>query len=80
MPGGIVDFEAGGEGLALLKDGEMVLTQAQQAQLFALAASGGSASSGQTVVVTSPIYLDGRLISRNVTQHQYTDVMVRRYK
>ena len=78
--GGIVDFEAGGEGLALLKDGEMVLTQAQQAQLFALAASGGSASSGQTVVVTSPIYLDGRLISRNVTQHQYTDVMVRRYK
>lgn len=78
--GGIVDFEAGGEGLALLKDGEMVLTQAQQAQLFALAASGGSAPGSQTVVVTSPIYLDGRLISRNVTQHQYTDVMVRRYK
>ena len=78
--GGVVDFEAGGEGLALLKDGEMVLTQAQQAQLFALAASGGSAPGSQTVVVTSPVYLDGRLISRNVTQHQYTDVMVRRYK
>lgn len=78
--GGIVDFEAGGEGLALLKDGEMVLTQAQQAQLFALAASGGSASSGQTVVVATPVYLDGRLIARNTTDHQFFDVMARRYR
>ena len=51
--GGVVDFEAGGEGLALLKSGEMVLTQAQQAQLFALANSGGLGDgSGR------PVYLD----------------------
>ena len=78
--GGIVDFEANGEGLALLKEGEMVLTQAQQSQLFALANGAPTAGGQQTVVVTSPVYLDGREISRNVTQHQYTDVMARRYK
>lgn len=78
--GGIVDFKADGEGLALLKEGEMVLTQAQQSQLFALANGAPTAGGQQTVVVTSPVYLDGREISRNVTQHQYTDVMARRYK
>lgn len=36
--GGIVDFSAG-EGTALLKDGEMVLTQAQQKRLFEIANS-----------------------------------------
>ena len=78
--GGVVDFEAGGEGLALLKDGEMVLTQAQQAQLFALAAGTEAAGGGQTVVVVSPVYLDGRLISQNTTDHQFSDVMARRYR
>lgn len=76
--GGIVDFEAG-EGLALLKDGEMVLTQAQQKQLFELA-SGGSGLGGQPIVVQSPVYLDGRLISKNTTGHQFSDVMARRYR
>lgn len=78
--GGVVDFEAGGEGLALLKDGEMVLTQAQQARLFALAAGTQAAGGGQTVVVVSPVYLDGRLISQNTTDHQFSDVMARRYR
>lgn len=77
--GGIVDFEAG-EGPALLKDGEMVLTQAQQAELFAIANGGTGGGGTQTIVVQSPVYLDGRLISRSVTDHQYTDVMARRYK
>jgi len=26
------------------------------------------------------IYLDGKLISKNTTQHQYTDAVARRYK
>lgn len=77
--GGVVDFETG-EGPALLKDGEMVLTQAQQAQLFALANGADSGGGAQTVVINTPVYLDGREISRTVTQHQYTDVMARRYK
>ena len=77
--GGVVDFETG-EGPALLKDGEMVLTQAQQAQLFALANGADSGGRAQTVVINTPVYLDGREISRTVTQHQYTDVMARRYK
>lgn len=77
--GGVVDFETG-EGPALLKDGEMVLTQAQQAQLFALANGADSGGGAQTVVINTPVYLDGRQISRTVTQHQYTDVMARRYK
>ncbi len=76
--GGIVDFRVG-EGLALLRDGEMVLTQAQQAKLFALA-NGAAGGGAQPIVITSPVYLDGREISRSVTQHQYTDVMARRYK
>lgn len=76
--GGIVDFEAGGEGVALLKDGEMVLTQAQQKQLFEMA--NGSIPGQQTVVVQSPVYLDGRLISKSTTDHQFADVMARRYR
>ena len=83
--GGIVDFEAG-EGPALLKSGEMVLTQAQQKTLFDIAngrkvsSTYGIGQQSQMVVIQSPVYLDGKLISRNVTQHQYTDVMTRRYK
>ena len=79
--GGIVDFEAG-EGPALLKDGEMVLTKQQQAQLFAIA-NGISTGPGNAPIVIqndTPVYLDGRLISRNSTQHQFTDAMVRRVR
>lgn len=80
--GGIVDFETG-EGPALLKDGEMVLTQAQQAELFALANGAGLASNPheQIIIVESPpIYLDGRLITKSVTTHQYNDIKVRRLR
>lgn len=77
--GGIVDFEAG-EGPALLKSGEMVLTQQQQAQLFALANGAGVGSAPIVVQNDTPIYLDGKLISRNSTQHQFVDAMVRRVR
>ena len=79
--GGIVDFPQD-EGMALLKSGEMVLTEQQQATLFAMANGSmiGAANSSTPVVVQSPVYLDGRLISRNSTEHQYTDVKVKRYK
>lgn len=78
--GGIVDF-AMGEGPALLKDGEMVLTQKQQAELFALANGNYSdAANSSVIVVNSPLYLDGKLITDNVTKHQYSDVMTKRYK
>lgn len=82
--GGIVDFEAG-EGPALLKDGEMVLTQAQQKMLFDLAngvrpVGLSGAGNGQAVVIQSPVYLDGKIISDNVTRHQYDSVMARRFK
>lgn len=78
--GGIVDF-AMGEGPALLKDGEMVLTQKQQAELFALANGNYSdAANSSVIVVNSPLYLDGKLITDNVTKHQYNDVMAKRYK
>lgn len=78
--GGIVDF-AMGEGPALLKDGEMVLTQKQQAELFALSNGNYSdAANSSVIVVNSPLYLDGKLITDNVTKHQYNDVMAKRYK
>ena len=78
--GGIVDF-AMGEGPALLKDGEMVLTQKQQAELFALANGNYSeAANSSVIVVNSPLYLVGKLITDNVTKHQYSDVMAKRYK
>ena len=78
--GGIVDF-AMGEGPALLKGGEMVLTQKQQAELFALANGNYSdAANSSVIVVNSPLYLDGKLITDNVTKHQYNDVMAKRYK
>lgn len=78
--GGIVDL-AMGEGPALLKDGEMVLTQKQQAELFALANGNYSdAANSSVIVVNSPLYLDGKLITDNVTKHQYNDVMAKRYK
>ena len=82
--GGIVDFEAG-EGPALLQDGEMILTQRQQKMLFDIAngvnpIGAGIGAGNQTVVVQTPVYLDGKLISTNVTQHQYDNVMARRFK
>lgn len=80
--GGIVDFETG-EGTALLKDGEMVLTQKQQAQLFAMANGGGidGALNSQNFIVVSPeLYLDGEKVSSNTTHHQFEDVKVRRLR
>ncbi len=77
--GGIVDF-AVGEAPALLKDGEMVLTQQQQARLFAIANGDSMGGSSSMIVVQSPIYMDGRLITNTVTRHQYNDVMAKRYK
>ena len=83
--GGIVDFEAS-EGPAWLQKGEMVLTQKQQAQLFAMANGqiGSLASPDNRLPIIiqndTPVYLDGRLISDSVTRNQYTDVKVRRYK
>lgn len=77
--GGVVDWKAG-EVPAILQQGEMVLTRAQQKVLFDIA-NGRGAPAGQSIYVESPpIYLDGRLISQNATQHQYTDVKVRRYR
>lgn len=40
----------------------------------------GSSLGGQPIVVQSPVYLDGRLISKNTTGHQFSDVMARRYR
>ena len=78
--GGIVDWTEG-ETPALLMGGEMVLTQAQQARLFDLANGRGDAGGTQTIVVDSPpVYLDGKLISRNSMQHQYNDIKVKRLK
>lgn len=78
--GGIVDFHAG-EVPALLQNGEMVLTRAQQKVLFDIANGRQAPVAGSAVYVESaPIYLDGRLISQNATQHQFTDVKVRRYR
>ena len=78
--GGIVDWTEG-ETPALLMGGEMVLTQAQQARLFDLANGRGDVGGTQTIVVDSPpVYLDGKLISRNSMQHQYNDIKVKRLK
>lgn len=56
--GGIADFE-GGEGLALLKSGEMVLTQKQQAELFAIANGAATPLSGKDVPIYANITLTG---------------------
>lgn len=40
----------------------------------------GTGLGGQPIVVQSPVYLDGRLISKNTTGHQFSDVMARRYR
>ncbi len=60
----------------------MVLTQKQQAELFAPGKRGNysDAANSSVIVVNSPLYLDGKLITDNVTKHQYNDVMAKRYK
>lgn len=83
--GGIVDFKTG-EGPALLSDGEMVLTPRQQAALFSfinnpISSSGELGGSAPVVIQNeTPVYLDGKLISKNSTQHQFTDAMIRRVR
>ena len=71
--GGIVDFEAG-EGPALLKDGEMVLTQKQQAELFALANGRTSMISGSVpiqanIVLTGEVTMDGFQVGKVVMRN-----------
>ena len=67
--GGVVDFEEG-EGPALLKDGEMVLTKQQQATLFDLATNGaarqvGSGTGNQTKWAAPVVLeLDSREVAR----------------
>lgn len=74
--GGIVDFKEG-EGTALLKSGEMVLTQKQQAELFAIAngaAPSNSASSQRPlyadITLTGNVEVDGfqlgKIVLRNL--------------
>nr|WP_317412138.1 phage tail tape measure protein [uncultured Solibaculum sp.] len=77
---------------AYLDYGERVLTRAQNVKFTALGGLEGmeSALSGEMsasyasspIVVHSvtPVYLDGKLISSNVTQHQFDAVKVRRFK
>ena len=38
------------------------------------------AANSSVIVVISPLYLDGKLSTDNVTKHQYNDVMAKRYK
>lgn len=72
--GGIVDFEASDEGLALLKNGEMVLTQAQQAELFAAANGIGSLGGSErpislNVTLTGGVEVDGFTLGKIVLRN-----------
>lgn len=77
---------------ALLHRGEAVLTEGENRRyrslggidgIEAVLAGGWAASAPQepsvVVNVTSPVYLDGKDISKSVTDHQYNDVKLRRY-
>lgn len=69
--GGVVDFDTG-EGLALLKDGEMVLTQAQQAELFAMLDSPGSIDTGggsYTIELKGDVTMDGFQVGKVVLRN-----------
>ncbi len=67
--GGVVDFEAG-EGVALLKDGEMVLTQAQQGMLFDILNGGvASAESPQPQKVTVVVRAEPREMAHAITPY-----------
>jgi hypothetical protein len=55
-----VDFESG-EGPALLRDNEMVLTPEQQKTLFDIANGEGVISEAGNVSAASPVYLSVRL-------------------
>ena len=73
--GGIVDFEVGDEGIALLKNGEMVLTKQQQAALFAIA-NGATPQGFQnaepqpiSVVLRGDVEMDGFKVGRVVLKN-----------
>lgn len=78
---------------AYLDKGERVLTREQNIKFKTMGGLSGmeqllsgnvALSMGSTapvaVAVSSPVYLDGQLISKSVTQHQYDDVMTRRIR
>lgn len=67
--GGIVDFAAG-EGVALLQDGEMVLTEAQQGELFSMLNGGLSAPGGSyTFVLKGDVSMDGFKVGKVVLRN-----------
>ena len=76
---------------AFLDYGERVLTRAQNIRFTALgglegmeAALFGDLSVGHSMPIvvqsSTPVYLDGKLISAAVTRHQFDAVKVRRFK
>lgn len=69
--GGIVDWEDS-EGAALLQDGEMVLTQQQQAELFAIA-NGEEASGSRPlmadITLTGDVQMDGFKVGKVVLRN-----------
>ena len=69
-------------GEAVLTAGEATVYRSLGGDLTRLASQPAAAYSGaNNISVQAPdIYLDGRLISRNTTQHQYVDAVTRRYK
>ena len=71
--GGIVDFNSN-EGLAVLKKGEMVLTQVQQANLFALAngksiPGSGMGGSSFNITLSGDVQMDGLKVGRVVLRN-----------
>lgn len=69
--GGVVDIDAN-EGAALLQDGEMVLTQHQQAELFAIA-NGEAASSSRPlmadITLSGDVQMDGFKVGKVVLRN-----------
>ncbi len=76
---------------AYLDRGERVLTREQNIKFKSMGGLAGmeqllsgnlalsmGSNAPVAVAVSSPVYLDGQLISKSVTQHQYDDMMVRR--
>lgn len=76
--GGIVMGPAGRDQVeARLTAGEMVLTAAQQAELWRmLQGAAGTRSAGQRVSITLPVYLDGRKVAENSAEYYNGNVVV----
>jgi hypothetical protein len=73
--GGIVDFESNDEGQALLKSGEMVLTERQQAELFAIANGAipkeisGANEITANITLTGNVEMDGFKVGKVVLRN-----------